>query len=310
MGTRYKPTKALLLITLICVLVSAGCSNTNQQQVPQQQSAGQEKKNPDKLREIETNVEAMIGMLSGVPQQPVEPRPDIGRQTEGGQQDQGSQQTKGGEEQSGANNQEGSEQDQQKAQMGGQLGGLEGQTALLEPKPLVNWPAAMNDAEKIHIQWNEYISQAAKDGISKNNIDGFSGILNNLTSHIGSKNRAQALLEANNLNLQLANFWMMYDTKVPPDLKRIKHYTRNVIFYADLEAWDKAESNLDSCKDLFQGIRTTASKEQQDLINKIDFSIQEMEKVVKRRSGSLVKLKGKLAVDNITELEKNMEASK
>ncbi len=310
MGTRYKPVKALLLIPLICVLVSAGCNNANQQQMPQQQSAGQEKKNPDKLREIEANIEAMIGMLSGVQQQPVKHDAEIGREAEGGQQTQEGQQAKEGGVQGGASTADGSQQDQEQAQLGGQPGGLTGQTALLEPKPLVNWPVAMNDVEKIHIQWNEYISQAAKDGISKNNIDEFSRRLNNFTGQIGSKNRAEALLEANSLNLQLANFWMMYDTKVPPDLKRMKHYVRNVIFYSDIEAWDKAETNLSSCKDLFQGIRTTASKEEQDLINKIDFSVQELERVVKRRSGSLVKLKGKLAVDNIIELEKDMEASK
>lgn len=286
------------ILFFLCIIAFAllfyGCSGSDQQQQPKQQAGEENQKKPDKLKEIEGNVEAMIGMLSGVPNEPAK------NQQQGGQQD-GQQD---GQQQGGG--QQGSQQ-----QGGGQQQGTQPeQKALLEPKPDVNWEQALKDVEKIHTQWNDYVSQAAKDGVPKNNIDGFSNTLNDLTNQIGSKNRTGALLAANNLNLHLSNFWTIYDSKVPPDLKRLKHYLRNTIYYSDLLEWNKVEESMNIAKNLFQTIRATASKEKQDPINKIDFSIQELEKVVKQKNPPLIKLKGKLALDNLMEMEKDMESSR
>lgn len=282
MNVMKNTSRITLLLVFLFVCILAGCTNSGQQQPPQGQGAGKEEKKPDKLKEIEANVDAMIGMLSGVENEPAK------QQQQQKEQQQQQQQQQGG------------------GQQNAQIGKPEDK-GLLEPKPEVNWPVALKDVEKIHVQWNDYISQAAKDGVSKNNIDGFSNSLNEFTNEISLKNRTAALLAANSLNLHLSNFWMVYDSEVPPDLKRLKYYIRNVIYYSDMSEWVKTEENMNRSKNIFQSIRTTASKEKQEQINKIDFAIQELEKVVKQRNAPLIKLKGKLAVDNLVDFEKNMK---
>ena len=273
---RANKFRLFIIFLIICItIVSSGCSSSNQQQGQSQPQPQENEKKPDKLKEIEGNVEAMIGMLSGVPNEPAKAQQESG-QSQGGQQSGG----------------------QQPAEKG-----------LLEPKTKVNWEQALKDVEKIHTQWNDYISISAKDGVPKNSIDAFSNSLNELTNQIGAKNGTGALLAANNLNFYLASFWMVYDSKVPPDLKRLKYHLRNTIYYADLIKWIKVEENLNVGKSLFESIKTTAPEEKQEAVNKLDFSVQELEKVVKAKNPPLIKLKGKLTIDNLQELEKGMESS-
>ena len=267
-----------------------GCSSNNQQQGQEQQSSQENKKDSDKLKKIETNVESMIAMLSGIPNKPEEEQEE---EQEGGQQ-QGSQQ------QSQQTGQQGNQQSNQQA--------TQQPKGLLQPKPEVNWEEALKSVEKTHTQWNDYAAQAAKDGISKNNIDAFSTALNELTNHIGAKDRAQSMLASNILYLHLTNFWTLYDSKIPPDLKKLKYYIRNVMYYSDMSEWPKAESNFNLCGNLFESIRATTVKDQQEAINKVDFSIQELKRVVMHKNAPLIKLKGKLALDNILSLEKELES--
>lgn len=278
----------LIAVTMAFSVAFYGCSGGGQTQPPAQQQSGQSEKNPEQLSKLESEVDSMIGMLSGVPNEPE-------KKLE--QKIQSEQQKKS--QQSGGQQQGGQQQENQA-----------GPKALLQPKPEVSWEQALINAEKIHTQWNDYVAKAAKDGVSKSNIDGFSTMLNQLTVEIGSKNRTAAILAANNMSLQLANFWMLYDSKVPPDLKRLKHYVRNTIYYSDLLEWTKVDSSMNYSKDIFQGIRTTANKDKQDMINKVDFSIQELERVVKGKNPPLIKLKAKLVLDNLDALEKDMKQSK
>jgi uncharacterized membrane protein YgcG len=53
--------------------------------------------------------------------------------------------------------------------------------------------------------------------------------------------------------------------------------------------------------------KNTVSKEQQDTASKLDFSIYELEKVVKQRNQLLTDIKGRVALDNIKSLEKASE---
>lgn len=273
-----------------------GCGSGNQQQQNQPQPQKEEKK-PDKLKKIEEDVEAMVGMLGGVP---------TGSE-EGGQQKQG-QNEQGGQQNAPDKAQGGQSQDGQQKQ--GEKQPVKQEKPLLESKPQVNWEEAFKNVEEIHKEWNDYIAEAAKNGVSKSNIDGFSNNLDDLTGYISVKDRVPALLAANSLTLYIANFWMSYDGKVPPDVKRLKHYVRNIIYYSYIPDWPSAEKNMNISKNLFQSIRTVSDKEKQDLINKVDYSIQELDRVVKRKNPSLIKIKGKLVADNIIDLEKQMESSK
>ena len=310
MGKNNFSKKVAFVLILMISFIFSGCPDSNQEQSQNQPQSKKEEKKPDKLKKIEESIEAMIGMLGGIPTAAEEEKQQNQQQGQQGAQQggqQGSDQAQGGQQAQGEQKKQGAQQ--QGGQQGGQQAGQQ-EKPLMETKPQVNWMEAFKNIEDIHKQWNDYIAQAAKDGVSKSNIDGFGNTLDDLTGYIGLKYREPAILSANSLTLYIANFWSSYDGKVPPDIKRLKHYIRNIIYYSYIPDWSKTEKSINISKSLFQSIRTSSDKEKQDLINKVDYSIQELERVLKRKNPSLIKIKGKLVVDNIMELEKQMESSK
>jgi len=299
-----KPINKFAVVALIVILfLLSGCmeQKQNQQSGQQKPQAEEQKKDSTKLKKMQDDVEAMIAMFSGIPMIELKKQEEEGQgqQSSGqsGQSDQQSQQSSGGT--SGSQQGQGTTGQQQ----GTQQSKTEGKSILQKEMP-VSWEQALKDVEKIHIEWNDYIAQAAKDGVSKNNIDSFDNTLNKFTNLIIMKNKEEALISANSLTYSLINFWAYYKSDVPPDVLKLKYFVRNVIFYSAVNKWDKVIENFNAGKSLFQAIRATSEKEQQEKVNKIDFSIQELEKVIKIKDYPLIRLKGKLLIDNLKEMEK------
>jgi len=298
---KMKKNKFTLLTIILFMLILSGCMGQEEQQ-PQQQTqkpANQEKeKDSTKLKKIQDDVEAMIAMLSGIPV--IELKKSEEQDSQGGGEQSGqSQDQQGG--QSGTQQSQGSGQ-----QQGNQQNKPEKKSILIN-EIQVNWVQALKDVQKIHIEWSDYIAQAAKDGVSKNNIDSFDNTLNQFTNLIIMKKKEEAVIYANNLTLSLINFWGYYKIDFPIDVLKIKYFIRNVIFYSAVNKWDKVIENYNLAKTLFQTLRATSEKEQQEKINKIDFAIQELEKVIKMNDYPLIRLKGKIAIDNLKEMEKKKE---
>jgi len=289
-------------MALICLsILLSGCMDQKQTQQSEQKKPQEEeqKKDSTKLKKIQDDIEAMIAMFSGIPVIELKKQEEQGQ---GGQQEQSSQ--SGGQSQQ-SEGITGSQQGQgtTSQQQGTQQSKTEKKSILQKEAP-VNWEQALKDVEKIHIEWNDYIAQAAKDGVSKNIIDSFDNVLNQFTTLIIMKKKEEAMISANNLAFSIINFWGYYKTDVPPDILKLKYFIRNVIFYSAVSKWDKVLENFNAGKSLFQTIRATSKKEQLEKVNKIDFAIQELERVIKIKDYPLVRLKGKLLIDNLKEMEK------
>jgi hypothetical protein len=329
-----------ILISLIVLLSGCPGGEDNKKESGDKKGQGSQSKNSEALRMMEKDVDDIISMFSSISNEPgkgmqsqktkqqgqqgqQQGSQQQGSQQQGGQQQSGQQgQGQGGQQggqkggsqggqQQGQNQQQGGQQQggQQQGQQHGQAGKQKGKGPL-ELEPEVDWDQAIKSVEKIHTDWNDYTAQAIKDGVGKNDIDGFSNALNELTDHVESRARSQSVLAANKLSYYIAGFWAVYNSDVPPDLKRIKYYLRNVIFYSDMKEWQKTRENLDMAESTFKMLRTSLEKDKSEEVNKIQFSLSELSKVVKDQNYPLVKMKGKLAVDNIISLEKDMEKKK
>lgn len=306
--------KYLVLILIILIpLVFTGCpdqkedKNQKQSEKPQ---AEEQKKNPEKLKKLQDDIEAMISMLSGIPVielKKQEQEQGKEQQSQGGQGQGG--QSEDSEQGGGQQSQQGGQSSQQ-GQGSGQQSSQQNKSqikSLLQKEMPVNWEQAMKDVQKIHIEWNDYVSEAAKNGVSKSNIDNFENTLNKFTNLILNKKKDEASIYANSLLFSLINFWSYYKLDYPIDVLRLKCLIRNVILYSAVSKWDKVMENFNLSKALIQTLRAASEKEQQEKVNKVDFAIMDLEKAVKINDYPLIRLKGKLVIDNLSDMEKKKE---
>lgn len=308
--------KILIIIFAIMLFIPpvlAGCGQSSQSQPPQpQQAQTQEQgdKIPDQLKSMEDSLENIFKALNG----PALVKEEEGKGKEGQQQDTGGkkeeskeqkdqgQKSEGGGQENKENQEKGQdkEKDQNKDQE--KQGGENQQPP--QPDP---WSDCLSTAHSLHYQWNGYMPEAVRKGANKTLVDGFSSSLDNLTNAIISKNRINTLLAASSVYSHIPDFYGLYRTSVSPEIKRIRHYIRNSMLGAMTANWPQAQSDIENLKSSWSMFKNALDKDQQDNASKLDFSIYELERVIKAENQPLSDIKGRIALDNVQAIEKAAE---
>lgn len=319
--------KGICIILLISFALS-GCGQEKQNQSKNQQSeqTGQSSdKAPQQLTEIENSIEKVIKDLNGPSVGVKEEKKDntggseSSKQTSGSQgtQSQGTQsqgtQSQGtgskGSGSQGTGSQGGGSSEQQSTGKGSQSksqGGQQGQSEK-QATPTSPWEKITPVVYDIHTKWNSFMPMAAKKGASKELLDNFSNALNNLTNTLTVKNETNTLLAASTAYGFVPEFYSLFKTEISPEVKKIRYYIRNTMLSSKAADWAQSDTDLNSLKASWSLFKNSITKDQQEISNMLDFSIYELDKVVKTKSQQLIDIKGKVALSNIEALEKSAE---
>ncbi|HPD01298.1 MAG TPA: hypothetical protein PLA01_08125 [Acetivibrio sp.] len=160
---------------------------------------------------------------------------------------------------------------------------------------------------RMHYQWNSFKPMAFKKNASSSLTDGFSSALNSLTNTVISKNKTNTLLAASYLYSFIPDLYALYKTQTSPEIKRIRYYTRNATLNAMTANWEQADRDIANLKSTWNIYKNLVSAEQQEQSSKLDFSIYELENVIKEKNQPLCDIKGRVVISNIQALEEAME---
>ena len=329
--TIFTHTVGLVVISAALIL-TPGCRKSSQQQNMQLQSAKEKtsgEQEPEKLKAIETGIESLFETLGG---------PSAKIKAGGGGQGQGSQQqstSQGSRQQSTQqgsqqqSTQQGSQQQstqqgkqQQSTQQGtkqqsgakakkGQSSSAGKKTSQQKPaNPPEKWSEVDKLVNNLHFQWNEFMPEVAKKGADMKFIDSFDTALNSLTTTVATKDKEKVMTAANELYKNIPDLYSIYRTKMSPEAKRLVYYTRNIVLESARDNWPQVKKDNDSIEKSWSLFRNTLDKEQQQIADKLNFSIYELKKVTGDKNKQLSGLKGKIVLNNIKELEQSFEKKK
>lgn len=292
--------KIVLLILITIILLSIyGCGQKSQK--PSGQST---EKPPQSLSGIEKDIDTIINALdkewktgetaqTGQSSPPRESK-DVQSQGSSGQGAQGqSSQSSSGQSSGG--------------QSSGQQSSGQGSNNQQDP-----WQEVDKTIKDLHKKWNEYQPEALKAGASSESITNFTNSLNVLTNTIVSRSIINILSDANNLYKFVPDFLSHHKDK-SVDIKRLKYFTRDTMYNARIDKWNVSESSIGNAKNLLPNIRASAKEDNKAKYQSLEYSVIDLEKVIKERQKNLVQLKGNIILDNIKEIEKinqNEENSK
>ncbi|MCX7708553.1 MAG: hypothetical protein N2484_01760 [Clostridia bacterium] len=304
--------KVSILCFMLPLLVS-GCGKRAPQPQPQAQQqaqGGQEAdKVPDQLRSMEGSIEQILQTLNG-PSAMQDKSP--GTQPQGaGQQSQqkgkegGQEGAKKGGDKEGGDKEGGGKEGGDKETVS-QQGGSPAQPAqqAQAPTPQEPWDTLSPIINNLHYQWNAYMPLAMKKGANKQLVDNFSTALNSLTNTIIGKNKTNTLLAASYLYAYIPDFYTLYRTESSPEIKRVRHYIRNAMLNAMTANWVQAETDLNNLKSTWTLYKNAVPKDQQENAGKLDYSIYELEKVIKEKNQPLIDIKGRVALSNVQAMDK------
>ena len=312
--TRVKICKFLVLIIIFSSLLYGCNRNSNNQQPQNQQLQTQNEgdKVPDQLKSIESSIEKIINALNGPAIEIEEEKDKFSTQNDQNEKDETQNQGKDSENSKDTpkngkdQQQEGKEgEDQGDMQKSGEQAQKPGpEQAQKQQDP---WQKIDPIINSLHYQWNSYKPMAVKMNAGKDLTEGFSTALNSLTNTIIGKNKTNTLMAASYLYTYIPDFFMLYKTPNSPEIKRIRHYTRNAMLNGITGNWTQAEGDLTNLKSTWSIYKNILGRDQKESSNKLEYSIDELEKVIKERNQPLTDIKGRVALANIQALEKETE---
>lgn len=278
MKTKKASVKAVSVLLALEIFLLTGCQNSSQYSADSNssQSSSESEKVPADLTGLENNIETIVKALDG---------PAV----------QGSQ----GSESSQSVQSSSSQQGNQSSQQGN------GSSSSSQQDPMEKIASIV---ENMHYQWNNLMSEAIKKGASNDLVNNVDNSLNNLSNIVKSKDKMNIMIAANRLYAYIPDLYSLFQTKSSPQIKRMRYYSREAILNASIADWNQADSNINSLKSVWALYKNSLNKDQQDLANKLDLSIYELEKVVKERNQSLVNIKGKIELSNMQNLEETTES--
>lgn len=275
--------KTLILFSILgLIILSSGCSKQNQK--PQENKSD---KPPEVLTKMEQNIDSIIDALD-----------KEGKIEEGSQAKQGQEKRESSNTQS--NNSQGSQEQQGQGGQSSQGQGEQNQQPQ-QPNP---WDQTDSTIKQIHMQWSQFQPEAVKTGVSIQVMDKFSNDLNVLTNDIAVKNLMTTLNDANNLYKYIPEFMSHYKDK-SVDLKRLKYYVRDIMYKSRFDKWDAANDSASSTKNLLPNLRSQSNDENKTKYQSLEFSVYELEKVVKENQKSLTQIKSNVVLNNIKDIEKS-----
>jgi hypothetical protein len=292
--------KTVSVLLAVGLILLTGCQSSSQgsAQSEPSQSSSEPEKVPADLVGLENNIEAVVKMLGG-------PAVQIKQGSESSQSGQSSSSQQGSESsQSGQSSS--SQQGSQSSQSGQSSSSRQtsGSSASSQQDPTEQIVPIVED---MHYQWNNLMPEAIQKGANNDLVNHFDSALNNLSSTVKSKNQTEIMMAANRLYAYIPDLYSLFQTKSSPQIKRMRYYSRGVILNASAADWDQADADMNSLKSVWALYKNSLSKDQQDLANKLDLTIYELEKVVKERNQTLVGIKGKIELSNTQALEEAAE---
>ncbi len=170
-------------------------------------------------------------------------------------------------------------------------------------KILKGWQELSDKIQKLHRDWNKYESE---ESASQDQIDFIEKRLNNLTESIEDKRIVDSLLEVNQFNLGIADLYSIYNLKIKSNLRKIKAYTRDIIYLNYREGKDEEKKiNIEKIKALLPQLEAQTKDDERlkESFIGLEEGVNDLEEVVDLQLNKAIEVKGRLILQKIKELE-------
>lgn len=310
---RLKKILSILIVWVISWGLIIGCQGGQQEQRLEAKPKHDKERIPEVLTTMDERVHSIISSIEGIEEinqlKPEDLKPQEQQQQQEGQsqaQESEGDQSGGGSSQSDQEGQQegGQQQDQPSLQEQQEKIEMEKQAQILE-----KWESAQDKIKSLHESWNGYESSAKKDGGDQQKIDKVEKALNALTTNIEAKNEEAVLNASNDMILFLSDFMGLYKGNVNGTLGKIEYLARQCYMDAKEDNWQAAGEKVQEKDSLIDTLRQIANieKKQEPLLEKLNLSLEDLQKAVEENDLALLKIKRDIVIKNIDTLKQELK---
>lgn len=306
--------RCIISILIIASLSNfTACSPQKKPDLKKAQEEAEAKKPPDELDKLKDSIKKVEKALETLHEESKKP---MFIQQERIEKQASEESNKEEEEKS----QSGSQSASDNSGSGSSSGGAEqqAQTPKLTPEQLSmklqqekykKFESIKKDVLALHSAWNSYEAKAISDFAMQSAINDFESSLNNLTRTVEAQDDYQSLLEVNQLYKYLPDFYMLYESKVPPDLDRIRFSAKKIQLLCEKKDFTGANDVLLYLENIWMAARPKLKTDNAEIVSKFEFALADLKNAVISKNDMIVEAKAEVLLKLTDEIEKNAEKS-
>lgn len=300
------------IIMALLLMPATGCSKKSPSAKPQSSSSSEQKPQaPSQAADILKSLDSITDDLSKAMKErrmpPVEQKAEAGQ---GGAQQQSASGQSGGESQGSGGSGQGQDKQSGSASGQGQGQSSSGQEQKpATPPGTVDWNKENQNLIKIHESWNALEPEAVKAGLPVRLRDAFEKSLNTLSDHISARNTGDSLMAAIDLYRQFASLDQIFTLPLPGQFMQVRYHTLAAVAEAGNLGWGAAAQQMADVSEPWAMFKARAGKIDKKLLDKTEFSLQDLKQSADNRQNNLVIIKGEMALKNLKAVEQELSGS-
>ena len=306
------------VLIILSLLNFTACSSQKKPDIQSAQKQAEEKKPPEELDKLKDSIKKVETALEAIHEESKKPmfiqQEKIEKQaSQGGEQkeeEQGGQsggQDSGGGGSSGSGGSESGSGGQGQQQAQAQKLTPEQLKLKLEQEKYKKFESIKKDVLGLHSAWNSYEAKAISDFAMQTAINDFESALNSLTKTVEAQDAYQSLLEVNQLYKYLPDFYMLYESKVPPDLDRLRFAAKKIQLLSEKQNFTGANDVLLYFEDTWMAARPKLKSDNAEIVSKFEFAFADLKNAVLSKNDMIVEAKTEVLSKLIDEIEKKTE---
>lgn len=306
----------LPILILLSLFSFASCSPQKKPDLQKSQKEAEEKKPPDELDKLKDSIKKVEKSLEAVYEESKKPifiqQEKIEKQaSEGAKKQDEEQGGQSGEQGGGGGKNGGGENSGGQQNQPSQIPKLtpEQLKMKLEQEKYKKFESIKKDVLELHSAWNSYEAKAISDFAMQTTINDFESALNNLTKTVEVQDAYLSLLEVNQLYKYLPDFYMLYESKVPPDLDRLRFAAKKIMLLGEKQNFAGANDVLLYFENIWMTARPKLKSENAEVVSKFEFAFADLKNSVIAKNEMIVKAKSEVLLKLIDEIEKKAEKS-
>jgi hypothetical protein len=305
----------LPILILLSLLSFTSCSPQKKPDLEKAQKQAEEKKPPDELDKLKDSIKKVEKALEAIHEESKKPmfmqQEKIEKQaSEDGKKQEGEQGGQSGEQGGGGGSgggESGGEQQKQQAQAPKLT--PEQLKLKLDQEQYKKYEDIKKDVLELHSAWNSYEAKAISDFAMQTTINDFESALNNLTKTVEAQDAYLSLLEINQLYKYLPDFYMLYESKVPPDLDRLRFAAKKIMLLSEKQNFTGANDVLLYFENVWMTARPKLKSENAEIVSKFEFAFADLKNAVIAKNDMIVEAKSEVLLKLVDEIEKKAEKS-
>jgi hypothetical protein len=309
--------RVILPILIILSLLSfTSCSPQKKPDLEKAQKEAEEKKPPDELDKLKDSIKKVEKALEAIHEESKKPmfmqQEKIEKQaSEEGKKKEGEQGGQSGGQEEGGGSGGGGESGggQQKEQSQAPKLTPEQLKMKLDQERYKKYEDIKKDVLELHSAWNSYEAKAISDFAMQTTINDFESALNNLTKTVEAQDAYLSLLEINQLYKYLPDFYMLYESKVPPDLDRLRFAAKKIMLLSEKQNFTGANDVLLYFENIWMTARPKLKSENAEIVSKFEFAFADLKNAVIAKNDMIVEAKSEVLLKLVDEIEKKAEKS-